>query len=48
MIRLQRSVVYKPVDQMRRKKRQQEAYKKSISTKQLKQESKENEEFTKS
>ena len=47
MIRLQRSTIFKPVDQMRRNKRQWEAYKKSILTKQSKQESKENEKLTK-
>ena len=40
---LQRSTIFKPVDQMRRNKRQWEAYKKSI---QSKQESKENEKLT--
>ena len=47
-MRLQRSVIFKPIDQMRRNKRQWEAYKKSILTKQSKQESKENEKLTKS
>ena len=42
-MRLQKSVIFKPVDQMRRNKHQCEAYKKSILTKQSKQESKENE-----
>ena len=44
---LQRSVIFKPIDQMRRNKRQWEAYKKSILTKQSKKESKENERLTK-
>ena len=39
-IKLQRSVIYNLVDQMRPNKRQCEAYKKSILTKQSKQESK--------
>ena len=42
MMRFQRSAIFKPVDQMRRNKRQWEAYKKSILTKQSKEESKEN------
>ena len=41
-MRFQRSAIFKPVDQMRRNKRRWEAYKKSILTKQSKQESKEN------
>ena len=44
---LQRSAIFKPVDQMRWNKRQWEAYKKSILTKQSKQESNENEKLTK-
>ena len=44
---LQRSAIYKPVNQMRRNKHQWEAYKKLILTKQSKQESKENEKLTK-
>jgi len=43
MIGLQRSTIFKLVDQIRRNKHQWEAYKKSILTKQSKQESKENE-----
>lgn len=39
---LQKSPIFKPVDQIRRNKRQWEAYKKLILTKQSKQESKEN------
>ena len=46
MIKLQRSVVYEPFDQMRQNKHQWEDYKKSILTKQSKQESKENEKLT--
>ena len=44
---LQRSAIFKPVDQMRRNKRQWEAYKNLILAKQSKQESKENEKLTK-
>lgn len=46
-MRLQRSAIFKLVDQMRRNKHQWEDYKKSILTKQSKQESKENEKLTK-
>lgn len=46
-MRLQRTAIYEPVDQIRQNKRQWEAYKKSILTKQSKQKSKENEKLTK-
>ena len=48
MIRFERSVIYKPVDQMRWNKYQSEAYKKTILINKSKQESKENEKLTKS
>jgi len=47
MMGLQRSTIFKLVDQIRRNKHQWEAYKKLILTKQSKQESKENEKLTK-
>ena len=48
MIRLQMSAIYKLVDQMRWNKHQLKDYKKSISTKQSKQKSKEDEKSIKS
>jgi len=46
-MRLQRSVIFKSFEEMRRNKRRWETYKKLILTKQSKQESNENENLTK-